>query len=537
MAKKRRKITLLKNTNSSENKREFISDLNNLIIRIDPWFPWVIASAYFIFMTYFTFRYHRIGGFGVETDFYAELVPQAKKLLNGQFSPLNYGLKGPVYSLLLVGVYIIAREYFYAGLFINLISSFIFIVALYHLVKIVFNRTTAIIVAIAVISNYSFQNYTYQAGSDMPFIALCALSMFFLFRGKDTHNVIFSAIFGLLAFLMRYNGIFIAMGSVLYLAFIGDSLDSRLRRVGMWIAVFIVTGLPWFIPNWIATGSPVHNDNYINVMMEFYAFDKEGVSYESWQKALPENFTGLSDIILYNPAHFLEHMGLNVVRHFLADMKILIKWRLGIFVILGFIMLFLMKPGRRRFIYFSFGTLYFLILTLIFYNERFSLYLLTMYIPMAVWPFTENKIFARLKNFSWIPCVIIFIVIASYSYTSTKNVLYEIKNPPAILEDLKELGIRLGKIEQDKSQKIIARKPHVAHYAGLNAVMFPEDMRSVEELAAFCRKRGIRYILYSGVEYSFRPNLQILFKPDFDHRELERITSNNAGVIFRVTGT
>ena len=361
--------------------------------------------------------------------------------------------------------------------------------------------------------------------------------MFFLFRGKDTHNVIFSAIFGLLAFLMRYNGIFIAMGSVLYLALIGDSLRSRFKLTGIWVAVFIGIGLPWFIPNCIATGNPVYNENYINVMMEFYAFNQERISYESWQEALPEDFKRLSDIILYNPAHFLKHMGLNVVRHFLADMKILIKLRLGIFVMLGFIMLFLMKPGKRKLIYFSFGALYFLILTLVFYNERFSLYLLAMYIPMAVWPYTENKIFARLKFFSWIPCAIIFIVIASYSYTSTKNVLYEIKNPPAILEELKELGIHLGKIEQDKSQKITARKPHVAHYAGLNAEMFPEDMRSVDELAAFCRERGIRYILYSGVEYSFRPHLRILFEPDFDHRELERVISNNAGVIFRVTGT
>ncbi len=536
MAKKSQKGISLKNNESGEKKRNVISILNHLAIRVEPWLPWVLASAYFIFMTYLTFRYHRIGGFGVETDFYAELVPQAKKLLNGQFSPLNYGLKGPVYSMFLAGVYIVVREYFYAGLIINLISSFVFIYAIYYLVKIVFNRITSVFVTVAIIFNYSFQNYTYQAGSDMPFLALCALSMLFLFRSREIRNVVLSALFGLLAFLVRYNGVFIAMGAVIYLSLIGGSLIDRLKRIGIWITIFIVAGLPWFIPNYITTGNPVHNDNYINVMMEYYALGKEDVSYENWEKALPENFTGLGDIFMYNPTYFIKHTGLNVLRHFLADIKILIKLRLGILVVLGLLTIFFLKPDKQKLIYFSFGVIYFLILTLVFYNERFSLYLLTMYIPLAVWPFTEKTLLARLKNFFWVPFAIIFLIIASYSYTSTKNVLYEIKNPPTILEELKELGINLEKIEHDKSQKIMARKPNVAYYAGLNVVMFPEDVRSVEELIYLCRDNSIRYILYSGVEYSSRPHLKILFNTDFNHNELEKVESNNAGVIFRVTG-
>ena len=89
---------------------------------------------------------------------------------------------------------------------------------------------------------------------------------------------------------------------------------------------------------------------------------------------------------------------------------------------------------------------------------------------------------------------------------------------------LKELGINLGKNEHDKSQKIMARKPLVAYYAGLNAVMFPEDVRSVEELVSLCHDNSIRYILYSGVEYSFRPYLKILFNPDFNFFVISRVT-------------
>ena len=109
-------------------------------------------------------------------------------------------------------------------------------------------------------------------------------------------------------------------------------------------------------------------------------------------------------------------------------------------------------------------------------------------------------------------------------------------NPQAILADLKGLGRALRAVEQDTSQRVTAREPHVAHYADLNPVMFPESLRTVEELVAFCRKQSIKYVVYSGVEYSSRPYLRILFKPEADFQGLEHIISNRAGIVYRVTG-
>ncbi|HDY87113.1 MAG TPA: glycosyltransferase family 39 protein [bacterium] len=516
-------------------KRNFILAIFNAWVKIEPWEPWIIASLYFICMTYLTFRYHRIGYFGVETDFYAELVPQAKKLLSGHFSPLNYGPKGPVYSFLLAGTYIIIHEYFYAGLIINLISSFIFLVTLYFLIKNIFNRTTAVIVIFAVIFNFSFMNYTYQAGSDLPFMAVCALSMYFLFKNRRTRNLVLSSLFGLIAFLTRYNGAFIAMGAFFYLLLTGDSFRKSIKSLGLWIAIFTFIGLLWFIPNYLSTGNPVHNDNYINVMLEFYG-KSAGSSYENWTDSLPKNFTGLGEIIMYDPPYFIKHLGTNVAHHFFSDMKKLIGWRLGIFVMLGFFMMFIIKPDKRKLIFFSFGIFYFLILTLVFYNERFSLYLLTMYFPLAIYPYTEKKLISPLKKFSVVPVTIIILVIASYSFTSTNKALSEIKKQPAVLKELKAMGTALGEIELDKSHKIIGRKPHVAHYAGLNPSMFPEDVRTVDNLVTFCRQHGIKYILYSGVEYKFRPYLRILLKPGFEHPGLEKVLRGKAGIIIRVKG-
>ena len=68
---------------------------------IEPWYPWTLAGILLAVMGYLALRYHTVGGMGVETDFYAELCPPAKDLLEGRFSPLNYSAKGPVYSILL----------------------------------------------------------------------------------------------------------------------------------------------------------------------------------------------------------------------------------------------------------------------------------------------------------------------------------------------------------------------------------------------------------------------------------------------------
>ena len=534
--KKKRKKNIVVISGTTDKKQDFISKISGFAERISPWLPWAIALIYFILMGFLTFRYHRVGGFGVETDFYAELAHQTQKLLNGQFSLLYYGNKGPVYSLILAGVYLFVHEYFYAGLLINLISSFVFLIVLYYLVKNVFNKITSLIVTFAVIFNYTFQSYTYQAGSDMPFMAMCVLSIYFLFRSPKTSNLVFSAIFGLLAFLTRYNGAFIVIGSILYLAVIGDSLSNRIKRIGLWVAVFIVVGLPWFIPNYIARGNPIYNYNYYNIMIEFYGIGQEGFSIESWYKNLPEKFTGFGDVIFYDPAYFIKHLAVNVVKHFWLDIQRLIDLRLGIFVILGSIMLFFVKPDRRKLVYFSFGIFYFLILTLVFYNERFSMYLVSVYIPMAVWPFTEKKILAPLKKLSIIPVLVIVILIATYGYTSTKKVIHEIINPPAILAEFKEMGKALDSIEPNKSQNIIARKPHVAHYAGLNPIMFPEDATTVEKLVNYCSENGIRYVLYSAVEYNMRPRMRMLFDMNIEHQGLEKIIVRQSSIIYRVSG-
>lgn len=534
MKKKRRTSTPLSKKDSGIKEQDRFSGIKQLIERCDPYFPWAVAVIYFLYMGYLTLRYHNVAGLGVETDFLVELVPQAKKLLAGRFSPVNYGPKGPVYSFLLAFMYLVVRDYFYAGLILNLLAASIFLVTLFFLIKKVFNIMTARIVMIAVAFNYVFQHYTYNAGSDLPFMAISILSMYFLFRSNRSRDLIFSAIFGCMAFLTRYNGAFIVLGTVPYLALFGESVRERMKRIGLWIGVFILLGLPWFIPNWKVLGSPVYNDNYVNVMMEFYGLEKEGSTYENWRDNLPKDFTGLGDIIMYDPIYFVKRVGKNIVTHFTADIKYLLGWRLGIFVVLGLVLFWFIPDKEGKLMFFLFGLFYFLILTLVFYNERFSLFLLVFYTSFAAFSFTSHTVYVRLRRFSRLPAAILILVILSYIFTTPSVILAELINTPPYLKDFQEIGLVLGRIEPDKSKKIIARTPNVAYYAGLDALMFPEHVRSVGELVEFCREQNVDYILYSGVEISVRPYVQDLIKIDQKLPGLEIVFHNRFGVIYRV---
>jgi len=533
MGKKYRATSTRRKKDTDETK-PYVTGVRLAAEKIEPWLPWGIAVIYFIVMTYITFRYHRIGGLGVETDFFAEFVPQAKKLLEGQFSPLNYGTKGPMYSILLAGMYLVVRDYFYAGLLLNMFSSSIFLVTLYFLIKRVFNTITAAVVTIAVIFNVIFLGYTYRACSDMPFMMMSVLSMYFLFRKNGLRDIVISAVLASTAFLIRYNGIFIVLGSLLYLGVIGGSVRERLKRETVWIIVFITVGLPWFIPNWIATGSPVHNDNYMNVLLEYYAHGENSVTYENWTDALPREFSGMGDVILYDPLHFLRHMAGNIAGNFTGDMRYLVGWHLGVFVILGLVFLVFARKDRQKLVYFSFGLFYFLILTLVFYNVRFSLYLLIFYIPCAAWPFWAQNVQKRLGSFSRITMVIFSLIVFFYAYMAPEEVSDDFKQAPYYLPYLKDFGINLGKIESDKSKKIMARVPHAAYYAGLQTHMFPENLRSIEELVIFCREYGIDYILYSGLEFETRPYLRDLMDIKKVGPVLEEIYNNRFGVIYRI---
>ncbi len=512
--------------------------------RYEPWVPWSIALLYLAVMGVLTLRFHPVGGLEVETDFYAELVPQAKHLLAGTVRPADYGAKGPVYSILLASSYLVIREWFLAGIAINLLAAAGSLAVAYLLVRRVFNGTAALLVAIAIAFNPVFQSMTWQVGSDMPFFLFCALAMYLAFDPARTRrSLALSALFASLAFLTRYNGAFLAAGTVAFLALTGGGRRRRAVDIALWLAVFVLSGLPWYIPNAIATGNPVHNDNAVTVAMEYYAVGRPGFSYETWTDLLPPDLRrkmeagpgspdfGLMDVIRADPVHFIAHLALNAARYLLAHMDKLLGWRLGVFAVAGIVGLRFTRPGRRRLLFFLYGVFLFFILTLVFFNVRFSLFLLVFYLPLAVWPWTERPLSGT--KIGRAVLVALVITIGSYAVTTPPATLADMRRDIPFLTGLRDLGLALGEIAGDPDAKLAARKPHVAFYAGMQPVMFP-PVETPADLERYCREQKVEYVLYGGVELRYRPQLQVLADPRTAPPGFQYVTGNRVGVVYRV---
>src|SRR6266550_2625515 len=177
----------------------------------------VLGALYLIIAGLITFRYHRILDFGMESDFLFEFVPLAKHLGEGTLEVGPY--RGPVYPILLQGGKAITGDYFIAGLIIGLLAATVTLIVTFSLIRKLFTPEIALAVALLMMANPYFFMYTYQLGTDMPFVALVTCSFYFLLAGDEMkwRRLSASAVLGALAFLTRYNGITILAVPVLML--------------------------------------------------------------------------------------------------------------------------------------------------------------------------------------------------------------------------------------------------------------------------------------------------------------------------------
>jgi hypothetical protein len=380
------------------------------------------------------------------------------------------------------------------------------------------------------VTNYFVMTYTYQVGSDMPFLMFCALALFFLFRDDGRADIVFSGFFALCAFLTRYNGVFLVGGALLYYLTKPESFKSRLIDIGAWCGIFLLAGLPWFVINTYATGNPVFNTNYENVMLEFYG--RGSVSDGLWRQSLPKEFTSLGDIFLYDPVYFIGHWAENLLMNFIADMDVLLGWHFGVFVVVGIPLLYTTAMKRRRVLFYIFALFYMMILALVFYNPRFSLLLVIFYVPLAAYPLTEGRLLKWLGKARWAPFALMIALMIPFVTLDVRAVADEIQRAPVFL---KTLGEQLKKKSMLTNATVLARTPHIAYYAGMKPRVFPGHISTVQGLVAWCIDENIDYIAYSIVEQHNRPELDELMSVDREFNFLERVVVDPHGVIYRIT--
>jgi hypothetical protein len=500
----------------------------------------IIAGLYFVVLTVISFIFHKVGDYGIETDFFWGYVPGAKKFLSGQI-PMD-AFRGPFYPMILGILGFLVGDFFNAGILIAVLSAFIVIYVTYELLKKIFSPLLTSFVTLLLAVNPVFIQYSYSAGTDMLFNALAAATLFFFFKNKELiyKNLILAAFFSGLSYLTRYNGIFLIsfVFVILFVNYWKINWINRIKASIIFAAVFLLTISPWGFYCLSEKGSFFYNENYKNIAYEIHGKGK--ISWDDFWFKESSKITSLTEVIFKDTGLFFSTIFNNVADHFINDMEKLLGWHLGVFVILGLALIILSNPlkywNEQGTGYYLVNLFYFALLLLVFYSERFSLFLIPFYAVVAVQPFFIEKFklrkFVPLK-FSYLLMVglLVFTFVKSYSFNSEN-----INSGPTELLVLREWYNENVPPEQ-RGKIVAARKAHVAYYLDMDFKLMPMA-DSYEEFISKLKEGNVDYLYFSTVEAGLRRELQFLLNPKGNHPGLEVVVyfENPPAVLYKVSG-
>ncbi len=481
--------------------------------RFDRLFPWCYALAFASVSFLVHLSYFPIGNTGVETDFYADLAPAARKLWNGELSPESYLFKGPVYPFLLTAVFAMVQDWYRSGVLINVIGSGFTIVLMYALVRRLFDRSVAVWACVLLSVTPIFFVQSHRASTDILFLDLSLLSIY-LFLGNGTSNYFRAGLVGGIAFLTRYNGIFLLPAAIACLSFYpaGAGFADRIRAALRYSAGFIVAICPWILFQFFKTGKPLQTRNLENVRLEFYPPRADGTSPE---------FDTIWQLIAHDPIHFFRRYFANIPEHVRLDFNILFPWIVGVLASVGAIVLLIRGRSRARAAFFVFSLGYLGVMALVFWVPRFSLFLVPTYLTLVVIALTAWKgRFARIAT-----TIAVLLLATSFGKEVIENErVFHDELPLHVLEAADHLAAD----PDSEGAFLLARKPHLAFYAGMEPRFYPTARMSYSELLAHSAERNIRYLAYGQQEYAEFPWLRFLslvdslpyLEPVYHSREL-----------------
>jgi 4-amino-4-deoxy-L-arabinose transferase-like glycosyltransferase len=486
------------------------------------------AALYVLVMAVVSFKYHIMGGYGVETDFYI-FVSQAKQIFEGEF-PID-GARGPVYFVVLAVIGRIVGDFFRGGMIIGLLSAGFLLYFVFRLVGNLFRRDIALVVTVLTALNPTFVQHTYSCGTDMFFAALATGAVYYALRRwpPGRAQLVWSGILCALVYLTRFNGAFILVGLVLGLLLGGGAergLGARVVRPLVLISVFLAAISPWGLYCLAEKGDFFYNTNYQNVAYAVYA--EGSVGWDEFWLTRSSEFKSFGDVISSDPGSVALTLIKNVYVHLVKDMGTLLGWHLGVPALIGIGVVLLRRPGGTQGIYLLLNSLFFLILLAVFYNPRFSLFLVPFYLLLATLGLGE---LASLAGRKWkaargMLSVVLALLVGGtlvQSFLFNKDVIA--RGPGEILSIARWYEKRVPVSE--RGGLIVARKPHIAYYLGLDFEWMP-GAEDPEGLIRELRAMGADYLYFSYMEASRRPGLSDLLNPNSNYPGLRHLAHTKA---------
>lgn len=449
--------------------------------------------------------FHELGGYGVETDFYNRYAPHARDLLEGR--PFRGSFYPPGLPAILAFLHPAFGDLFAAGKIISAVSAALLGLVVHRTLNAIFGaRVAGLVLPVFLVAILRF---ALVASTDMLFCLLLWLSVHFSLRNEEpeVRDILISGAAAGLAYLTRYSGVFLVLAFYVYVAFMSPRAvrwGTRLRRLGLFTAAFLVAASPWLVASWRLHGNPFHNKAYAYVAADVY----HGSQNMGVITRMARRFSSLSEVILNEPRLFAGHYVSNVFHHFNKFMTTLLLLPAYLLALPG--LLHLVRERNRRGLallgWFAVGLLF---QCLAFYNTRFFLPFLPMVLAPAIYflygPRAESwslRLHRRVVSLNALLLGLVFLVHLAVSVPLTHRLL---TTEPTHLRAMADaVRPKLG----DGEVLMTSQKPHFAFLAGIRApVRSVPRVETLDELLAAARRRNATLLMVGHAEVTACPAL------------------------------
>lgn len=492
-----------------------------------------VAAAYLIVLLIAGLRMHVMSDGDSESDFFGAYVVQARSFLAGDVVIDAY--RGPLYpiALGLFGVVLapLGAGLFETGIFLSAVSAAVTLLLFHMLAARALGTRIAILGTLLIAANPIFVRYSYTTGTDMFFVAL-AYGAVVLTLSTDRLQWRRAAVVGVvlgLAYLTRYNGAVLLAAALLAVVVVNvwrSDWKRRLIAAGVVVATFALVITPWGWYRLSKKGDFFYDRNHMNVA---YSLLPEGTSTDHVYGVDISGFDSIVDVIVAFPGQLLGQLPTRGYAQFVNDMGRVIHWPLGFFVIVGLLSLFVVRPTRRETAYYVFALCFFSVLLMVFYGERFGLFLIPAYAMLGARAVlrlperVEDRLLARVSILAAAALIVVGL------WTSVDYNRGRIQGGDIEIRQMGEWFVE----NQLPGGVVAARKPVFAYFAGLEPIPLPM-LESHDDLLDYLNRHDADYLLFSYVAARTRLELGHLVDYKVKHPGLEAVAVTPKAILYRV---
>jgi hypothetical protein len=473
------------------------------------WTAFAIIAAYLVAMLWLTFGPHRVGDVFTETDFYGSYGPGARLIQHGHLIPSRYGVVGPMFELLLAGLGFVVHDLFLAA---GLIAAFAMTAALLLWWSLVARRGGPALAMLAVAfmaTNAQCFRYGWSVTTDAPAFAFQAAALFALLGAREGGSpsavrMFAAGALAACAFLTRYNSVALLPAGLLAigLGWNGVPKGARLRTSLLFAAGFLAPVVPWVL--YSAThGGAMRFQLHHNIAYEVFA-RPHGIVWDVYERDMEGQFPTPWSVLARDPVAVISRVGFNLFDHLRLDALKLTGIPLALAAAFGAWCAW--KDGllSRLKALLAAMVLFFLTLAPAFHSERYSLAVLPLWCLLAAAAFSSPRL-AFATAGVWLKLLLVpLVLVPSIAGTQAfaARVLYQLP------VETREAGEQIRPFVHP-GDKVLARKPHFAWYAGMTPLTLPltDTLSSWGDAA---RRTGARWLFFSWPEAEMRPKFEWL---------------------------